>query len=245
MKKTVSVFLATLLVLCSLSVTAGAMSDMVVDEAHLLTTSEEQVLLDQIESIADLYDVDVIIYTTDELYGDSAEEVANEFYDDGFYRDDAVLLLISPEERYILTNGIGYYAVDDWWLDRMVDQVLPYIEEERYFDACQMFVSLSESAVGVYDDGDWEEDAEIVWSDCLIMAAIFGLVVSLITVLVLRAQLKSVKRQTAANNYVRRNSLALTRQDEMFLYSTTTRTAKPKNTSRSSGGSSPRGGRSF
>ena len=53
----------------------------------------------------------------------------------------------------------------------------------------------------------------------------------------MRAQLKSVRTQDSAVDYVRQGSMALTRSNDIFLYHTVTKTAKPKDSDSSSGGS--------
>ena len=70
-----------------------------------------------------------------------------------------------------------------------------------------------------------------------------------ITVGVMAAKHKTVRRQPAANSYVVQDSLHLTQQSDLFLYANTTRTARPKDNDRSgsdahsgSGGSTFGGG---
>ena len=53
----------------------------------------------------------------------------------------------------------------------------------------------------------------------------------------MRAQLKSVRTQDSAVDYVRQGSMELTRSNDIFLYHTVTKTAKPKDSDSSSGSS--------
>ena len=76
-----------------------------------------------------------------------------------------------------------------------------------------------------------------------------GALIGGITVGVMAAKHKTVRRQPAANSYVVQDSLHLTQQSDLFLYANTTRTARPKDNDRSgsdahsgSGGSSFGGG---
>ena len=78
---------------------------------------------------------------------------------------------------------------------------------------------------------------------------LFGALIGGITVGVMAAKHKTVRRQPAANSYVVQDSLHLTQQSDLFLYANTTRTARPKDNDRSgsdahsgSGGSSFGGG---
>ena len=63
-----------------------------------------------------------------------------------------------------------------------------------------------------------------------------GVVLSLIIVGRMKAQLKTVRFQAAAGSYVKDGSLDITESRDMFLYETTSKTAKEKKSS--SGGSS-------
>ena len=63
-----------------------------------------------------------------------------------------------------------------------------------------------------------------------------GVVLSLIIVGRMKAQLKTVRFQSAAGSYVKDDSLDITESRDMFLYETTSKTAKEKKSS--SGGNS-------
>ena len=69
------------------------------------------------------------------------------------------------------------------------------------------------------------------WTVVLICVGI-GLLIGLITVLVMRAQLKSVRPQNAAMSYVIPGSFHLRHSRDIFLYRNVTRTARPKNNNR-------------
>lgn len=83
----------------------------------------------------------------------------------------------------------------------------------------------------------------------VVACLLFGALIGGITVGVMAAKHKTVRRQPAANSYVVQDSLHLTQQSDLFLYANTTRTARPKDSDRSgsdahsgSGGSSFGGG---
>ena len=62
----------------------------------------------------------------------------------------------------------------------------------------------------------------------MVICIIIGVVIGLITVLVMKSQLKSVYKQDGAQAYVTANSLELRVRTDRFLYENTTRTPKPK-----------------
>lgn len=68
----------------------------------------------------------------------------------------------------------------------------------------------------------------IDWTAVLVCVGI-GLLIGLITVLVMRGQLKSVRPQNAAADYVVPGSFRLRNSRDIFLYRNVTRTPRPKN----------------
>lgn len=248
MKKIATSGVLALLMLCMFLLPSAASSARLDDGADLLTSEEELWLELSLDTVSEQYGIDLIVVTRDDLDGYSSESYANRYYDSRSYDYDAMLLLIGPGEgyNYILTNGECTDALNDDRFDEMIEDILWELGFDDYYNACNVFVTQASDAMAYYeeygiDDGGWSV------LQCALAALVIGLVIGFITVSVMRSKLKSVKMQAAANDYVRQNSLVLTRRDELFLYSTTTRVAKPKNNSSSSGGrgGGSRGGRSF
>lgn len=74
----------------------------------------------------------------------------------------------------------------------------------------------------------------------ILIAIAAGLLVSFVVMKIIAAPLKSVTKQSGANNYIVPGSMSVTNAGDIFLYSNVTRTAKPKDndSSYSGGGSS-------
>ena len=70
------------------------------------------------------------------------------------------------------------------------------------------------------------------------LAFIIGFALAMIILMFLKKQLKSVEMQRGAVNYVRSGSMNVTAARDSYLYSTVSRTARPKNNSSSSSSSS-------
>lgn len=68
------------------------------------------------------------------------------------------------------------------------------------------------------------------------IAAVIGIILSFITVTVMKSQLKSVRISTEAREYMKDDTLSITKTSDRFLYRNVTRTAKPKNNTSSQGG---------
>lgn len=63
----------------------------------------------------------------------------------------------------------------------------------------------------------------------VMICILIGLVIGLITVMVMKAQLKSVHQRDNAQEYLSAGSLNLRVSTDRFLYENTTRVPKPKN----------------
>lgn len=62
----------------------------------------------------------------------------------------------------------------------------------------------------------------------IVIAIVIGIVGGFVGAGILKAQLNSVHRQTAASNYIRRDSFVLTEKNDRFLYRKVDKTARPK-----------------
>ena len=242
-KRVLKVFCAVLL-LISMSIPVYAWSDtpLLVDDAGLLSNSEANELLKTLQSISTRQQMDIVVVTTNSLYGQTPRDFADDFYDYNGYEEDGILLLVSMEQRdwYISTTGYGITAVTDAGIDYMSDQFLQDLSYGYYYDAFMTYANLCDEFIDQaktgrpYDKGNLPKEAFPLGMMLVISLAI-GFVVALITTGVMAAQLKSVDFQRNAKNYVKTGSLHVTNAREIFLYRQVHRRARPQQNS--SGGS--------
>ena len=83
MKKRIGMILFTILICLAMSFPVLAAGDLprLVDDADLLTNSEESELLDLLDEISERQKVDVVVVTVDSLEGKSPMAFADDFYD--------------------------------------------------------------------------------------------------------------------------------------------------------------------
>jgi len=119
--------------------------------------------------------------------------------------------------------------------DTMSEYFLEELGDGEFYDGIMGFL------------GGIESELSFPWLINLIIAVVIGIIVGLITVSVMKGKLKTVHYQNNAKNYVRDGSFVLDKSRDLYLYSTVTRVAKPKNNSNGgrSGGSSRSGGGRF
>ena len=235
MKKLVSYFLVLLLVL-TLCVSASATSNQYVqDSAGLLTSTEDNRLNTLIAELYEQYGLSLYILTLPSLNSFTIEEYAETYYN-SYLSGDAILFIVSMAEREwtFRTFEGATSVVTDWDIDSLMQSVLPTLSAGRYNDSFSILVELVAT--------EYEDYYTVNWPLRIGIAVGIGLVVALIVILIMRSRMKTAKQQHGAKNYMVDGSFDLFRCHDIYLYSHTTRTAKPKNNSSSSGGS--RGGRS-
>ena len=89
-------------------VPAGSELPRLVDDADILTDSEEKELNQQLDTVSEEQECDVIIVTVDSLNGKTVEEYADDYYDDnGYgYGENDIRQCISYRHIYIHKNSV-------------------------------------------------------------------------------------------------------------------------------------------
>lgn len=221
-------------------------ADKVVDNADLLSDSEEQSLEKYILDIIEKYDrkYDIAVVTVNSTDGKSAEAYADDYYDYNFYgydsEDSGLLLLVDMGGRnwHISTKGKGIRAFTDYGIAQIGDRVATRLSDGRYDDAFEEFADQADYYIGryeskgtAYDVGDTPKD----YGKIFIVSLTGGIVVALIVCLCMVGQLKTAVKQTAARIYVKNGSMRVNHSRDIFLYNTVSKT-KIETDSGSSGG---------
>ncbi len=238
-------------VLCLLLVVpvnaSGEDYERLVDEADLLSNSEEDDLLELLDDISKDHDCDVVIVAVDDMedYGYSnIVSFVDDYYDFCEYEDDGIIFLLSMEERdwAISTKGFGIEAFTDDGQDYIMDQVLPSLSDGDYADAFTEFANQCDKFLTQAEEGDPydgsnmpKEPLGLIW---IPGSFLIGCIISLIIVMVMKGQLKSVKMQSGAADYVKKNSLKIDVSRDIYLYRNVSRRLRPKDTGSGGGGSS-------
>ncbi len=230
-----------------------------VDDADLLTDSEESTLLGKLDQISETHQCDVVVVTTNSLEGKGSTQYADDFFDYNGYGMgagyDGILLLVSMEERdwAMSTHGFGITAFTDAGLEYLENQFLSDLSNGYYADSFTAYAESCDIMLKQARNGDPfdydnlpKEPFSLMW---IPIAIIGGAILSFIVVGVMKAELKSVRKQAAANNYVREGSLNIRESRDTYLYRKVDKREKPKNngggssTHRSSSGRSHGGSR--
>lgn len=246
MKKIFSVIFSVILLLSVMApaVSATEQTQYIWDKAGLLSTYEESSLSQKACILVSKYGMDIVILTVDSIGAKTPRGYAEDFYDSTGYADDGILLLLSMEERdwYICTTGRAMDIFTKKGIDRMGDEFVPYLSDGDYYTAFFTFLNLIPDYFDAYNSGT--PVGEEFDSGIVIISIVIGLLAGLITVFVMRSGMNTAKQRPSATEYVKSGSFDLHQQQDFFLYSRVSKTAKSTNSSgsRSGGGRSHGGG---
>ena len=218
--------LALLLLLLLLVPSALADGSRVIDDADVLSVSDENALEQAIALIRDQYQFDVVLLTKATIDGKTPRYYAGDYYDYGGYgygdTHDGIILLvvtgagIGNRDYTIVNTGRGEKIFDDEAMYEIEDAMLPYLRASNYSAGMAKFVTGVEARLAYMTPQNRTVRAAVV------MAGI-GLAVGLIVSLILRGQMKTVRRKVGAQSYIRDGSFQLSRVQDIYLYTTTTR----------------------
>lgn len=253
MKKRVFALLLALVLCVCAAVPAFAAEEKtpcLLDFAGLLTKSEANALEDRLEGIAEKFSVEVAVVTMETCDGEDHASYAKSIYkecDYGLGEDkNGILLLIDmdPENRgwYIYGKALGADAMTNSVIEDVGEDMVPDLKDGNYAEAFDTFAERCEERIDIAINGEPFDPGM-----SLLISLTIGVVIALLITGGMKGQLKSVRSQRAATNYVRRGSMNVTESHEMFLYKTVDRREKPKSSSSgsSSGSRESGGGGSF
>ena len=257
LRKLTAIFLSLIVLsCCAFSVSAKGYSR-VTDQADLLTSEEISYLEDYAAILKESYGIDAVIVTTDSLKGYSAQDYADNFYDNSGYGNDGVLFLLAMKERewYISTSGSMIYILTDYGVQQVGNGIIPYLSDGLWFEglctylhSLPKYLNADEEGTAIDGHADYSGDyyhgtqEEILYhSEDYIanfgISLICGIIVAGIVILIMRSSMNTKRAKRGAGEYMKAGSWKVTEHRDLFLYSRVTKTAKPQNNT-SGGGSS-------
>lgn len=251
MKRIFAIILAALLMLSLTLIPAGAAENYIVkldDGADLLTADEEAALTATMQEVSDACQCNVLFITAADLSGatftfnGTADDYAFRYYETtcGVNVDGLLVFLTLSDQdgdRSIGVFGTGKCErrLTDEESEDIRSDAISY-HNPNYHGYYDFFNAI---ALGLKE----AVPPHLKWYS-LPLALIIGFVIALLIMLRQRSKLKSVKMNNSAAQYVRSGSMHVSQSRDTYLYSSVSRTAKPKD-SGSSGGHSSSGGGSY
>ncbi|MBR4910092.1 MAG: TPM domain-containing protein [Clostridia bacterium] len=229
----------------------------VIDNAGVLSSEEEADLRKRVKEINDNYDVNYVILTGKDNQGLSPESFTLNFLKSYGYDSNgqsAIVFYISfePGDRYwrTTTRNSIYTKFTEDVINDIDDHIEPDMKKGNYYDACLTHISYVEKIVS----GKYKKPFD---SGPLLIGIIAGVIIGIIAGLIYLSSCKKAMKVVApvdAHEYLVRDSFNLRDKKVYYLYTTVTKTPKPKSdsssggssySSSSSGGGYSSGGRSF
>lgn len=268
MKRIIPLLLCLFLLL-PLPVSAAVFQDVqyVVDQAGLLTDTENTALDNMAETLSEKHGVDVLIAIVDSLEGETAEGYAISLNGsrNWWNTDHAVLYLLAMEERewYIATFGDGISLLSDSALDQLGYGTASYFSEGLWYEGFEYYL---EDLLPAYLDAGRQYSPASPYTNSyeyyetptphtsriqssllsvLPLSALIGLVAATITILIMRHSMNTKRRQRSAGDYLTRGSYHLHRHQDIFLYSNVSKVRRQQNTSSGSSVHRSSGSRSY
>ena len=228
MKKLIPLLLVLALLL-SLSVGVFAAKDLgyLQDHANLLTPYQQQSVSDQAAQLSAKYNIHISIVTTDTTNGmDTYAYAENYYHSNDMGMGEAysgILLLISFDAVTgrgwaVYTCNEGYDVLSDTASEYIMQDVTPLLSAGAYYDAFTKYLQLLDETI--YDYLNVTPD-DVLFT--IVIALGIGAVVGLITILIMRAGMKSSVYQHGAGQYIVEGSYDLRNCHDIFLYSHVTK----------------------
>ena len=219
--------LLALVLLCFLALPhALADAPRVIDEADVLSAADEDKLEQAISLIRDQYRFDVVLLTKTSIDGKVPRYYAADYYDYNGYgygesKDGIILLLVTGagvgnRDYTIVNTGRGEKIFSDSAMDAIEADMLPYLRLSDYPAGMARFVTGVEARLADYTPA--KRAAKVMPVMLLI-----GLAVGAIAAFSLKFGMRTVRRKADASSYVRQGSFQLSRVQDLYLYTTTTR----------------------
>ena len=254
-KKSLSALLALLLLLCTASVALavpkqapppkaqtqeqGIGADRVIDEAEILTDSEEKELDAKIATIEQSHKVRILIGTMKSTDGTPLGKIANNVVDQIPADNGTIVLLLSMKERdwYISTdNKMRARITDGKGVEYLSGEFLPDLKEGKYAAAFTTFAATTDEMLTYYEkEGEPYDPANAFNLMALGIALACALILGGTIYYVLYEYESNVRSAAEADAYLNHDSFRLTQDEDNFLYTTVTRKTKEKSSSSSSG----------
>lgn len=222
-----------------------------VDIPNFFTYEEWEPLEKQLLALGEKYEVDVVVWIDNELYGEDAEESANNIFDELGYGfgdgRDCVMFYIctNPRAYHFMGNGFGATAFTEDAYDYLEREIKPHLQNDDYYQAIKTYIRLSDELIGMAKDGNPYQETD--WGYVAIVIGCAVVLPFLIAFILMKMKLAKMNTAVAndyAANYEKPGSYHLDMAQDIFLYSRITKVKKETNNSGSGSSGGSRSGRS-
>ncbi len=208
---------------------------LLVDDAGLLMYHDQEDVSALLEEVSERWNADVVIVTTNTTGGKSAEAYADDYYDyNGYgrdYKNSGILFLVDMggSQWAFSTTGRAIDAFGDRDLEIMEDEIIGCLSDGEYKTAFIEFADYADRFFeaydaythgnsGLYDEIYTENRITLGVPGKLLIALVIGVIAGFAVAGSMKSKMKKVRPARFAGNYVKRDSMNLSRAADIYLY---------------------------
>ncbi len=231
MKRTIVFILFAALLVSVLTCGVSAYGGNVYDYAGVLSADEESSISQKTQEIFSEYGIDIVVLVMEGSYGGrTVEQYADDFYDDGgFYRDGLLLLInVSERELYVSTVGKCIDIYSDYGIDLALDNVADAINSgygRNWYGGVSSFLNGVPEYYSAYQNGTpidiYKDNSLRAKLRFLPVSFIISFIIALIYVSGMKASMNNIRPVTNANLCLKEGSFAVTASSDRFIRSAT------------------------
>ncbi len=195
----------------------------VVDDGDILSEAEENNLKKLVDEISERQHMDVAIVTVNGI-GDSKNirAFADDYYDYNGYGEgmsgdrSGILFVVDCEsgEKYLTLRGDAIKAISDSETAEIESRIKPKMEDGDFADAFTTYANMCDKYMTGY-----RNSLKFPFVRNLLISLVIALIIGLIVTGSMKGQLKSVRANNLASDYVVPGSLTVDESYEIYLYS--------------------------
>ncbi|WP_066191578.1 MULTISPECIES: TPM domain-containing protein [Gracilibacillus] len=211
-----------------------AVEQYIYDDGNLLNDGEREELTQLAEEYSANHDVNLLIATATDLGGRDVVQYTEDFYDehDTEFGDAAILTIDMSENRevYLAGFGKGEQYLEDSRLDQIREQITPYLSNENFFAAGELYLEKADQYLGVNPIINPESILLKTWFQLVVAVVIGGAIVGFM--IFNMGGRVTVDHQT----YVDANNSKVKRKKDTYVRKTVSKTKIQKNSGGGRGG---------
>lgn len=216
-----------------------------VDYTDTFSDDELDTLNTKLDELSDKWGVDIVCVLDTDADSYTPTSYADDYYDYNGFRNNGIAFAVFTETRKwaISTKGSAITTFTDKGQADIISDIKSYMSDGEYYEAFYAFADKCDEYLQYENDnGEAKTNGSsgidpIDIAIAVIISVVIGCIVGFTGSGMMKSKLNSVKFQSGAANYVVPNSFNLTNAQDVYLYSTVTKTRRDSDSSGSSGSS--------
>lgn len=256
MKKFLKIFSVFILASCLFTFRVYAQNEnKIVDNANLLTQKQIESYTKQANSLIEKHSCDIVVVTSNNIGSKSAQEYADDFFDYNGYgigkNKDGIILLIAMDKRkvYLSTSGKAINAFSDKKISEIINLLVAKLKKNDFSGTVQEYLNCVDETLIEKDNFSGTDQEYSNYVDKTLnksknkMPIYFGIGigsigVSFVILMFIRYGMHTARKNNYAKKYIKEDSLVLSKEKDIFLYSRVSQSRRSDDSGSSSSGSS-------